>query len=1600
MNEPTSTTETTPPSSQPNVPATTSESDDPTPKSQLSSPRPERTTFAAPKPTERQLMAARLKGETIKEAKFVRRSGIDVMMSLEGSALHELRRCFEDKQDEQGEGLDQQEFVNELLRLLRPEEEERLNLVSDLIEVFEQIDINGDGTMEWAEFTAFCVEAGLLATHRIKVPLRYNYVENRRFQDTITRGHVKCMGYISEIKQLGVSDGAEPVLRLYDDDMKISGLVDLRVAARILNETISGDGEQTDFMNPDDLKARVNAFCWLPTLELIVCATSDLALSFWEEDPNYKGRYRFQGRTKTDTIINKIYFEDVTQLLFTVGGHEVAKHHNGKGDRSGIITGWRLTFHTLPGSTMQMLGAESQCTLEGQHKDFITDCIGISHLKYLVTSSMDRKKNLVVWDMVEKKAKFTLDGHKRGCKQLAWAQDQRLLLSVGFEYEALAWDIKTSKQPIMKLVGHRAPLLSIVVVKFNPLMRAVTVDMKGNFKMWDIRKSTHNTALCLQSWETHDGQFTPLAMTANQTTREVVAGGYKLRRFECRRKSTATPIPRAVLYNSANLTFAVALENEVQVYDAQTGLLVNTLHEVCDSEVTTMCLDTRQRKLLIGTHRGECLVFSYMTGALMKRFQSHSADVSDIAYCHGDKCVITTSWDRTVQICDEEPMGHGSLKMCPTLRSIENAHNTDVVGIAFDHELSLFATIATDATLSVYDFQFGVVEASDVGGFNTNNIGHTAEITALSFVGGRIPALVTADAAGIICMWAVRPSASRGKLIHRWGNMDYIWDDAPAKEDEDKEGEKKQGDKEGETEEIKEKEGKEGKEGKNADQKKPEPIPVSSFVTEIPMDPKPIATNVNADPYEGACSIDKILIVFADKTERGPMLITADEEGYLGRWDLRPLLNMVEMNKPMPWSKSPTRLASYSAHRRSNRNAANESSTSKGSKEKSNGLSALRKLSLAQRMWGGYQEKIRSGKIGAGKDGLPNHLQLAFAVPRIVRWSAHSASINALSFVDEAPYGLITCSIDMSTRVWSLLGTNIGQLTMSDLDKEKILQGRLKTTPWIFRPDVEYHIEHGERTAVNLMGAMGQRKRDQFVQAEKEERRKETLLENQKSLENDKAKLGMTGASAPTNPLRASLDGIESISIAPEKRDLFNDMLNRVASKTRIKRAPVIEENEDGGDSLQDTLKPETTKQDDIELSSDPRATGELQPALRPYEHYDYEMSKVKTQASAIMDVIVETAPSPFMREFMPKDWKQTTPSERLDKKNREKSDGLAATKKRTRKLMSASAPLLPAVAGASTGDNTNKHFLPLSGAASMAPLHGSVIDSISDTARVRKEKAMRKRMQAKIKAFEQTIDEVSKDELADAKAEKARVSRQPKERVSLYASYDDLSDSDDEGGENLHKAKVYNHRKVTNFGSYNIKEVLELRKLFNSIDEDASGSIDVDEFVNSPALNSTHMFMNATSMFGSIDRDASGTISFGELLAVAFPQASRQHVKDMLKYVKGYESQAHMKEKISLDEDQLEEISNIFAMYDVDDSGGISTEEMYEAMVGANPAMREIFSIEEMDKLVRQYDDDGNATLELEEFTKMFRENFMEDKAQEGGMSHGQSSRGGMRSR
>ena len=147
------------------------------------------------------------------------KSGMDIMMSLEGSALNELRAQFEKKEQEEGDGLDLPEFVETFLQFLKPSKETRKYLVTDLVELFHQIDINGDGTCEWEEFTSYCVEAGLLATRRVKIPLKYQYVQDKRLGNIEgSKGEIAGVTWLPDIQRLAVSSVGSHVLQMYNSD--------------------------------------------------------------------------------------------------------------------------------------------------------------------------------------------------------------------------------------------------------------------------------------------------------------------------------------------------------------------------------------------------------------------------------------------------------------------------------------------------------------------------------------------------------------------------------------------------------------------------------------------------------------------------------------------------------------------------------------------------------------------------------------------------------------------------------------------------------------------------------------------------------------------------------------------------------------------------------------------------------------------------------------------------------------------------------------------------------------------------------------------------------------------------------------------------------------------------------------------------------------------------------------------------------------------------------------------------------------------------------------------------------------------------------------
>ena len=116
------------------------------------------------------------------------------------------------------DGLSVEEFVDVMLRKLpKRTRDQEIELVASLVELFEQIDINGDGVMIWSEFTSYCVEAGLVATRLSAPQITHKYVQDIKYEDASIHGDfVKHINYVPQLNVIFVCEAGSPYLKMYD----------------------------------------------------------------------------------------------------------------------------------------------------------------------------------------------------------------------------------------------------------------------------------------------------------------------------------------------------------------------------------------------------------------------------------------------------------------------------------------------------------------------------------------------------------------------------------------------------------------------------------------------------------------------------------------------------------------------------------------------------------------------------------------------------------------------------------------------------------------------------------------------------------------------------------------------------------------------------------------------------------------------------------------------------------------------------------------------------------------------------------------------------------------------------------------------------------------------------------------------------------------------------------------------------------------------------------------------------------------------------------------------------------------------------------------
>jgi hypothetical protein len=81
-----------------------------------------------------------------------------------------------------------------------PKRKDPVTMVRNLVDLFQQIDVNDDKTLEWVEFTNYIIELGMVRKDRNLIDAIKNYYADETIKDTKHDTEIENMYYLPKIQ--------------------------------------------------------------------------------------------------------------------------------------------------------------------------------------------------------------------------------------------------------------------------------------------------------------------------------------------------------------------------------------------------------------------------------------------------------------------------------------------------------------------------------------------------------------------------------------------------------------------------------------------------------------------------------------------------------------------------------------------------------------------------------------------------------------------------------------------------------------------------------------------------------------------------------------------------------------------------------------------------------------------------------------------------------------------------------------------------------------------------------------------------------------------------------------------------------------------------------------------------------------------------------------------------------------------------------------------------------------------------------------------------------------------------------------------------------
>lgn len=571
-----------------------------------------------------------------------------ICSALSSTSLPKLKKSFQ-----RGNGLPLKQFTEVLFTQLYEthpkvvEEQEAAYTVAMLQDMFSQIDFNGDGAVDWDEFTTFCIHTGLVGSVSPGVSdapgasLGADALDNYVIQygeDTIVKDHVinsytpiSVMRYLHDMHRIMVIQEKSDKVLMVNDSFNLIG--------ELNHASLSGG------MHEHHDKHIIYDIVYLSGKDMFAYCASDHTIVICKEQSSLGGRrihHTLYNRIFHNVLHLKLCWGESCKLLCSVGANNE-------------LYGWEI---------------DSQVPLFqiNRHNDLVTDFISIDKFDLFVTCSLD--KRIVMWSMTSRRVKGVLQGHKRGVRCLSYAKD--VLLSAGFECEAKTWDL-VIKEPTLILRGHRYPIAAVKMMcakgQTDDNLRAITVDDSGEFRLWNVfvkeKGSGQALAPTLQVFHINStdalmSRVGFIELPFNQTFSKgnysnIIAASTKLTHFIPEKSSKEFVPPTCSIFNEPSACITTTIGKSVFKYDVCNGQYLSQFSTTDPGDLTCLCLDGEfGRRMYLGTSGGNVMLVNFSTGSVIDSIQAHSKEVSCLLATKSSRnLVFTGSLDGRIRVIEE-----------------------------------------------------------------------------------------------------------------------------------------------------------------------------------------------------------------------------------------------------------------------------------------------------------------------------------------------------------------------------------------------------------------------------------------------------------------------------------------------------------------------------------------------------------------------------------------------------------------------------------------------------------------------------------------------------------------------------------------------------------------------------------------------------------------------------------------------------------------------------------------------------------------------------------------------------------------------------------